>query len=232
MALFSLRLVDSKGVFMRSMRVFACVLSLCCLPLRAALAGEIVVPKDSDYAKPGEEDVKKIDAYLVELDVFFTRQSAWLVGATGESIIGNRAKKTSALRSISFIMAGNEKGEKRLRLHCADLDPAPKGTFDLTGKFVLLSGPEYNVDFTTVGGEDWFVDLESNRGVMAVDKSDEPIDRQMYYHGMFNPMIESLQVAAPGAPFACPPSQLFPQKNFHSVAEANGVYFGRWVTWL
>ncbi len=223
-------LVNSKGILMRSVRVLACVLYLCCLSLRTVSAGEIVVPKDSDYAKPGEEDVKKIDSYLVELDVFFTRQSAWLVGAHGESIVGNRAKKTSELRSISFIMAGNENGAKRLRMHSADLDPTPKGTFDLTGKFVVLSGPEFNVDFTSVGGEDWFVDLESGRGVMAVDKSNEPIDRQMYYHGMFNPIIDSLQVAAPGAPLACPPSQLFPQKNFHSVAEMNGVLFGRWVT--
>ena len=214
------------------MRFFAFCLFLAGLaPVSVLAFGDpLKVPSDEQFAKPSADDFKKIDDSMLELDVFYQRQEAWMVCATGSITKSNRRTMDGKSHWVNFFAAGDKQGTKRQRIETGDLDPNPRLEIALNGAFMVKGGdPEYFVDYISTENGRWAVDKLSGEGPFEVEPGRDRNEEQFYYHGGFDPMVNILQVAANGK-IPGRPSQTFPSKRLQDVANVNDCFFARWVT--
>lgn len=196
-----------------------------------AFGDPVKLPVDNQYSKPTEEDFRRIDSSMLELDVFYQRQQAWMYVAEGSVVKTNRLSKEGDGHWVNFFCAQNKHGTKRHRIEVINMDPNPKLKVYLNGTFVEPAGStEYCVDYIETENERWAVDeLGPSENVLQIRPEEDLYDRSLYQFGGFDPMVNILQVAA-NRRILGSPSQTFPRKRLQDVAELNGYFYARWVT--
>ncbi len=196
-----------------------------------SVADPVKLPSEQQYSKPTEEDFQKIESWMLELEVFYHRQNAWMYCAEGSVAKTNRRTKEGESHWVNFFASENKEGTKRHRVEVVNMDPTPKLETYLNGTFVVQGGgPEYMVDYIATAKGNWAVDeLEGSNNVKELRPGEDLYERDFYRFGGFDPMVGILQVAANGRTLATP-SQAYPRKRLQNVADINGYIFGRWVT--
>jgi hypothetical protein len=210
---------------------FAVIAAVCVIGGASLGSDRVKLPKDHEYSRPTAEDVKKVDQCLLELDVFYHRQDAWMVCARGTNFSNNRASGEGDLFDVDFVAAENKQGTRRERIEVSNLDPTPREESFLNGNMIVPGGgPVHRMDHIATKSGKWFVDeLSGREEPTPVEEGKDSHEVFWEQYGAFDPIGCILQVA-PKARFSGSPSQVFPSKRFRDVVEVDGLLIGRWVT--